>query len=88
LKLAEGQKGRSVSIWGTNIVPHAANMTYRTAKNFQSEYVMTTEERIDFLNRARQVFAWNSQVMSLAARQLARIHTENEQWEDCLPAYK
>jgi tetratricopeptide (TPR) repeat protein len=88
MKLAEGREGRSVAIWGDNVVPFAANVTYRKPGSYSSTYYLSSDERIDLLNRARGVFSWESNVLSQADFQLARIYEQEERWLDAVDAFK
>lgn len=88
LQLAEGRQGRSVGIWGQYLVPHAVNMTYRKPGSYTSHYIMSTEERIDFLNRVRAVFAWDREILSRASFLLARCYSIDERWPEVMTAFQ
>jgi WD40 repeat protein/tetratricopeptide (TPR) repeat protein len=87
LKLAEGRQGRSISVWGDNIVPFAANMTYRKSGSFQSTHYLNMDERIDLLNRARGVFSWDANVLSQADFQLGHLYYDQGRWQDAADSY-
>ena len=87
LKLAEGRQGRSLSIWGDNIVPFAANSTYRKGRNWASTHYLNIDERIDLLSRARSVFSWDANVRSQADFQLGHLYYDQGRWQAAVDSY-
>jgi WD40 repeat protein/tetratricopeptide (TPR) repeat protein len=87
LELAEGRQGRSIAIWGDNVVPFAANVTYRKGGSYSSTHYLNIDERIDLLSRARGVFSWDANVLSQADFQLGHLYYDQGRWQDAVDSY-
>ncbi|MBM84377.1 MAG: hypothetical protein CMJ78_27805 [Planctomycetaceae bacterium] len=84
----KGRKGRSAAYWGRVLVPRVTTLTYYKEGSRYSKFYLDVDERIDFLNRARSVFAWDREILSRAAFELGKHSDRGERYDDALQGFR